>query len=146
MKAVRAKMKRWWSMPRRGGPRETAALWTLAAVFIFSIRELTRHGVSHDYLFLFLGSAASFESIRRSISRGDGGRPARRMDLFYLLFAWMPWVFGGYLVSYRGFWRLTEMLEGFSWVILLKAACFILAGAVILAGTCFPRNRVQRTG
>ncbi len=91
----------------------------LLVVFLFSIRELSRHGPIHDYLFLFFGPLVSGAGVFFTGRRGA---------------KWIPGFFGLYLVFYRGFWRLTDLSEGFSWVILFKVACFVFVGAVISVG------------
>ena len=46
----------------------------------------------------------------------------------------IPYFFGFYLVFYRGFWELKDLLDGFSILILFKTTCFVVAGFTIVSG------------
>lgn len=40
----------------------------------------------------------------------------------------VPWTFSVYLFFYRGLWRLTDILDGFSWLIIGEASIFVFMG------------------
>lgn len=109
---------------------KTQVYLCLIVVFLFSIRELARHGPTHDYPLLFLGplfSGAGVYFLGRI--RGAG---------------WVPFFFGAYLVFYRGLWRLTELSQGFSWVIMFKAGCFVVVGTLIAGGVYFLSDKFRK--
>jgi hypothetical protein len=49
--------------------------------------------------------------------------------------AFVPYVFGCYLVFYRGFWGLTDLSNGFSILVLLRTAFFVILGFAVVNGT-----------
>ena len=51
------------------------------------------------------------------------------------LCALLPYLFGCYLVFYRGFLGLTDLSTGSSWLILARTCCFVLLGFAIVNGT-----------
>ncbi|HEY5648094.1 MAG TPA: hypothetical protein VIU33_01240 [Nitrospiria bacterium] len=121
-------------------------LFCLLSVFLFSIWELARHGLDRDYPFLFLGSLVSgivvfyrSRRVREVLSDGRLGPPVGLGGL-------IPVFFGLYLLFYRGLWRFSELSEGFTWVIVIKALCFIGVGAVIASGSRWMNQLISSPG
>lgn len=111
------------------------AFFALAAVFLLAVVQLIRHGFVGDYVFLLVGSILSTGGIvgygcLALVSKG------RRSALLVLvaLGGWIPYLFGCYLVFYRGFWSLKELASGFSLLVPFKAACFVLVGYAVVSG------------
>ena len=113
----------------------TKALLALAAVFVFAAISLLRHGLVGDYLFLLVGSIFSAAAIVAYAFSAFAPKGRKSWLLAGIAFSgFIPYLFGSYLVFYRGFWRLKDLFATFSMLTIFKAACFVLIGYMVVSG------------
>ena len=111
------------------------AFISLFAVFVFAVVQLIRHGLTGDYPLLLVGSVLSVAGMMIYGFLVHVDKHARNMLIaLAALGGWIPLLFGAYLFSYRGLWRLKDLSVGFSIVIVFEAACFVLVGYAVLSG------------
>lgn len=111
----------------------TRAMMVLLLVFLFGVVQLFRHGNRADYLILVVGSVLSGLALfGYGFLTSKGPKSwARSLVAFGGL---IPYLFGCYLVFYRGLWSLTALLNGFSWTLLVKPLGFVVLGYVVVVG------------
>jgi len=112
------------------------AVTALVPVFIYSIIQLVRIGNEADYLLLLIGSILSVVAMMGYIGNEltNGVKNKKSFIAMFLAFGgFMPWAFGTYLTIVSGFWSLTELSEGFSIFVILKAIIFVLSGYVLVS-------------
>jgi hypothetical protein len=107
-------------------------VFALAVVLVFAVARLITRGNSSDYLVLLVGSLLSgpivlYWGLLAAI------KPKRSWPLALLSWsAFIPYVFGVYLVGYRGIWRLVLLYKGFSWLQLVSAVIFVVLGWAVV--------------
>jgi hypothetical protein len=116
-----------------------ASLW-LIVILVFALVEFFRHGIFvRDYIFLFIGSLMSILCLilygsflhglqTKTIKRGQKSW----LNFFLVSTIWVPYLFTVYLVFYRGIWQLTNLLHGFSILIVISSAFFIFVGLKLI--------------
>ena len=103
------------------------------AVLLFAIVQLIRHGATSDYPLLLAGTILSAVAMLAYMVLLFTKR--KSIPLAIAAFGgFIPYLFGLYLVFYRGFWRLKDLSMGFSIAIIIEGACFILAGYAVVSG------------
>lgn len=106
-------------------------------VFVFALVQIIRVGIfANDYLLLLLGSLLSVVTmLGYTIAGYIYGATGRKSYLATLLAfgGFVPWLFGSYLVFYRGFWMLTDLLNGFDIILIAKSIIFIFLGYFIVS-------------
>lgn len=55
----------------------------------------------------------------------------------------VPWAFSVYLFFYRGLWRLTDLLDEFSWLIIGEAFVFVFMGYLLISAL-YPLSEIGR--
>jgi len=55
----------------------------------------------------------------------------------------VPWAFSAYLFFYRGLWRLSDLLDRFSWLIIGEAFVFVFMG-YLLINALYPLSEIGR--
>lgn len=104
-----------------------------AAIFILAVVRLIQHGIVWDYPVLLLGSVLSVLGMM-GYTLLDSVWQNRRGVLFMLVAYFgggIPYIFGCYLILYRGLWRL---IGGFSFNNTFKSLVFIVLGYWIVSG------------
>jgi hypothetical protein len=112
------------------------ATTALIPVSIYAIVQLIRVGNEADYLFLLAGSILSVVAILGFIGNEltNGVRNNKSfLAMILALGGFIPWAFGTYLVLISGFWSLSELLEGFSSFVILKAIVFVSLGYILVS-------------
>jgi hypothetical protein len=105
----------------------------LFGVFLIGAVGAWRHGVARDHVILLLGSLLSGVALLAYGLSTYGERGRRSWALALASFgAFIPYLFGCYLVFYRGLWALTRLRSGFSGSLLLRSAVFIVCGFVVV--------------
>lgn len=109
----------------------------LVLISLYSILQLFRYGPdNHDYLVLLVGSVISGAAIiGYVISILVYGLEGKRsyVAMFLTFFGFIPWIFGSYLVLYKGFWSLKDLIDDFSFIVLLKSAFYIVFGYIVVS-------------
>lgn len=109
----------------------TKTFIALSMVFIFAAVQLIRHGTTSDYILLLVGSILSAVAIVAYALQVFVEKNRRSVLLMIItLSGFIPYIFGAYLVFYRGFWRMKCLFAEFSIIILLEAVLFVLIGYV----------------
>jgi hypothetical protein len=111
----------------------TKGFLALLAVLLFAIVGLIRHGATSDYLLLLAGTI--FSAMAMLAYTIPLFTKKKSIPLAIAAFGgFIPYLFGLYLVFYRGFWRLKDLSVGFSIAIIIEGTCFVLAGYVVVSG------------
>lgn len=105
----------------------------LVLVLGFAITQLIRFGNVHDYFFLTMASCVSGAAMfgYGLIPVLDRGKKSWLLS-FVALAAFVPYLFGCYLVFYRGLWRIKELFTHFSIDGLAARIIFVLLGWYML--------------
>ena len=112
------------------------AATALIPVFIYSVVRLIRIGNEADYLLLLVGSILSVAAMMGYIitELTNGVKNKKSFLAMILAFGgFIPWAFGTYLVLISGFWSLSELSEGFSSFVILKAIAFVFLGYILVS-------------
>src|SRR4030095_127055 len=93
-------------------------------------------GNQHDYLFLLIGSLLSGVAMMGYMIfdfayRAKGKK--RFIAMFLGLGGLIPWAFASYIFFVRGLWSLTNLVDGFSIVVILKAIVYVILGYTIVS-------------
>ena len=103
----------------------------LIVIAVFAVVQLFRHGASgNDYLLLLIGSVVSAAGVVGYMITFLAFKKGQKSYVAMLLTAagFIPYLFGSYLVFYRGLWQLKELLNGFSLGVILSSLFFIVVG------------------
>jgi hypothetical protein len=105
----------------------------LILTFLFSLIQIIRFGIVGDYGFLLIGSILSICLI--GVYSSLFGKTEKSWLSAIIAFGgFIPYLFGCYLFFYRGMWRLADLVEGFAFLTVVKAVCFIVLGYVVVSG------------
>jgi len=120
---------------------------SLAFIFIFGLVQIARFGNVKDYLFLITGSclAAVLIGGYSFIPLLDRGKKSWGLT-FLALAGSIPYLFGCYLVFYRGFWKLKDLLARFSILHLLSCVVFVVLGYWVVSGLYLVTEYVKSVG
>jgi hypothetical protein len=86
-----------------------------------------------DYALLLLGSILSICLIV-GYSSLFGKTEKSWLSAMIAFGGFIPYLFGCYLFFYRGIRRLADLAEGFAFLTVVKAICFILLGYIVVSG------------
>ncbi len=112
----------------------TKAYFALVAVFIFASVKLILHGNVADYLWLLIGSVLSAAAIFAYSLLAIASKRKSFLLSGVAFAGFIPFLFGCYLVFYRGFWRLSNLFAEFSVWTIVAAVCFVLVGYAVVSG------------
>jgi CheY-like chemotaxis protein len=107
----------------------------LGFLFLFAIGRIIKFGNVHDYLILAVGSCLSGMIIFAYGLLVLGDREKKSWPRALLAFSGpIPYVFGCYLVFYKGFWESKGLFTGFSARSLVARLAFVILGYQVVNG------------
>lgn len=103
--------------------------------------------MSANYVFLAVGSCLSGAAIfgHGFIPMLDRGKKSWTLT-FLSLAGFIPYVFGSYLVVYRGFWALRSLFTAFSFKGLLVPLVFVVLGYQVVNEIYLLTEFVEKAG
>jgi hypothetical protein len=107
----------------------------LGFVFLFAMGRIIKFGNVHDYLILAVGSCLSGMIIFAYGLLVFGDREKKSWPRALLAFSgFIPYVFGCYLVFYKGFWQSKGLFASFSARGLVARLVFVILGYQVVNG------------
>jgi hypothetical protein len=110
----------------------------LGVLFLTTLVQIVQHGANIRYWILLVGSVLAGISL---VAFGlliviDAGRKRRGVGpMLVALGAFVPYLFGCYLVFYEGLWRLRTLVAEFSILTVVISLLFVVGGYLVVNGT-----------
>ena len=113
----------------------TTALLALSAIVMFSLWLMLTNGATGENVLLLVGALLSGLVLFAYSALVFADTRRKSWLLASLAFSgFIPYLFGTYLVFYRGVWSLRPLLSSFSFAVLVEGLFFLITGyAIVLA-------------
>ncbi len=102
-------------------------------IFISAVIRIIQTGFNNNLLLLIIGAFLSGISIFSYPLVVHMKERHNLLAWIIVTCGWIPYIFGCYLVFYKGFWGFTLLTSGFSTIIILKSLLFIVLGYTIVS-------------
>lgn len=115
----------------------TKAFIALFIVLVLAIVQIIRHGANFNKYVLLAGSILSGIAILTYALHvvWDAGRKQRGIIPMIITFGgFLPYIFGCYLVFYEGFWRMRNLFNHFSLMVIFTSLFFVFIGYNVVYG------------